>query len=230
MSHWWTYPLADVLPFSLQAYARLLESYAAAVWPLQLFGLVAGMLILAAMLGYGWLRNNIPIGLFSLMWLWIAVVFFEQHYSALFWAASWFAIMFGIQVAILFGFALKGLEFSRDVFRSCRLQLGAALFVFAFAVYPLIGSFAWSFSIGTEFIGVTPDPTSIATLAVLASLEGRMRWFAMIIPAIWLIVSGAILWTLGSSLGIVPIVCAGLAVLIALMPSAPALKGPSISD
>ena len=43
MTEWWTYRLDSFLLFSARTYQRLLESYNAEVWPLQMVTLLAGI-------------------------------------------------------------------------------------------------------------------------------------------------------------------------------------------
>jgi len=48
MSEWWTYSLSDFLMFSSRSYYRLIESYNAAIWPAHLLALMAGLVVIVA--------------------------------------------------------------------------------------------------------------------------------------------------------------------------------------
>ena len=50
MSEWWSYSLSDFLMFSARTYFRQFELLNQALWPLQLAGLGAGLLLAACML------------------------------------------------------------------------------------------------------------------------------------------------------------------------------------
>ena len=45
MSEWWTYTLSDLQIFSARTYARLFETYNAAVWPAHVLALALGLLL-----------------------------------------------------------------------------------------------------------------------------------------------------------------------------------------
>lgn len=229
MSHWWKYPLADVIPFSLEAYYRLVESYAAAVWPVQAITLLAAAVILALMLGAGTYRGQITLALLSLMWAWIAAVFFLSHYAVLFWAASGFAILFGIQAALLVALTAAKPAFAGNLFNSRRLQLGGLLFAFALIGYPTIATVATPAGFGSELIGMTPEATATATLALLAGMHGRLRWVAMIIPLIWCIIASVIFWTLGSAIALLPIICGVIAIGVGLLPASRSAIGSTVA-
>ena len=65
-------------------------------------------------------------------------------------------------------------------------------------VQPLIGPLVGRDWKQAEIFGVTPDPTVLATLGILLTVDKRPPWGLMIIPLIWCVLSGATLWTMGS--------------------------------
>jgi hypothetical protein len=90
------------------------------------------------------------------------------------------------------------------------LLLAAALYA---VVAPLAGR-TWS---EAEVIGVMPDPTAIATLAVLAASRGAVRWAFMVVPLLWLAVSAVTLHTLGAPDFLLPAAAAVLGLGLALL-------------
>ena len=77
-------------------------------------------------------------------------------------------------------------------------RTGVGLVLFALVVQPLIGPLVGRDWKQAEIFGVTPDPTVLATLGILLTVNKRPPWGLMIIPLIWCILSGATLWTMGS--------------------------------
>ena len=73
------------------------------------------------------------------------------------------------------------------------------LFLFALVVQPLIGSLVSRDWKQAEIFGVTPDPTVLATLGILLTVDKRPPWGLTIIPLVWCWLSGATLWTMSSS-------------------------------
>jgi hypothetical protein len=65
-------------------------------------------------------------------------------------------------------------------------------------VQPLIGPLVGRDWKHAESFGVAPDPTVLATLGILLTVNKRPPWGLMIIPLIWCALSGATLWTMGS--------------------------------
>jgi hypothetical protein len=45
---------------------------------------------------------------------------------------------------------------------------------------------------------VTPDPTAIATVSVLALVHRRIRWLLLAIPLLWCVVAVLTLWAMKS--------------------------------
>jgi len=197
MSHWWEYPLSEILPFSLQAYYRLLQSYGEAIWPLQIPALAATGLLFWLIWNANGRRNAcLSILLLAVAWLLVAWLFFEAHYALLFWAAPYFAIAFGLQACLLSIIAVICAQGYVVFTGQPRRQLATALFAFAVVGHPVITALTYERPV-IEVLGFFPDPTALATVAALAGLKGFLRWVAMIIPVLWCVVTAAISLTLG---------------------------------
>jgi hypothetical protein len=199
MSEWWTYSLSDFLLFSPRTYHRLFELYNTDLWPAHVLALAAGLAILASMMrDGGWWR--IAAGaLLAACWLWVAWAFLLGRYATINWAAVWFAGLFVAQAVLLVVLAGTGGGMIGSVPRSRRAG-GITLFVFALAVYPLIGIAIGRPWTQAEVFAMAPDPTALGTLgfALLAPTAGR-RWLLLAIPLLWCAVSGATLWTMAAS-------------------------------
>ncbi len=216
MSHWWKYPLSDVLPFSLEAFYRFLESYGQAIWPLQLLVIIAG-LVLVYQVGVGRTVTARPVLLMlGCGWLLVAGLYFHSHYVQLFWAGTFFAIAFAVQGLLLL--SSTTMRVSLAPIRTLRRNMAAVVLAIAIVGYPLIGSFHIGFGQLIETFGAFPDATSLATLAVLASMRGWARLVLMLVPMLWCIVSSAILITLGGVAGVPLAVLTCLAIATALVP------------
>ena len=188
--------LEDLLPFSPRTYWRLFALENAAVWPAQLLLLAAGALLLFLLLR-GWRPSGPWLGvLLGAMWLWVGWRFVDLRYGSINWAAPMLSWGLYAEGALLAALCSAGrLEFA-GCGRSAEAGIGllaAALFVWP-VLAPLDGR-SWH---EAEVFGVAPDPIAIATLALLA-LAGRTRWTALacVVPALWLAVSTATLFTMG---------------------------------
>ena len=67
-----------------------------------------------------------------------------------------------------------------------------------------------------EVFGIAPDPTAVATLALLAVTRGRSRWLAMPVPLLWCVLSAATLWTMEAGGFFLPIAGALASVALAI--------------
>ena len=79
---------------------------------------------------------------------------------------------------------------------------------------PLTGR-AWTTA---EVFGVAPDPTAIATVAVLALVRGRIRWLLLVVPLLWCAATALTLWAMKAPEAVVVVVAT-------LFASWPALRG-----
>src|SRR5262245_5979568 len=190
MSEWWTYTLSDFLLFSPRVYYRLFELHNNALWPAQLVTLVLGLAILFMLLRPVRARERIVPVLLGVLWLWIAWAFFWERYATINWASVYVAPVFVLEGLVLIGVGAsrRGLAFALG--GGSPNYAGIGLFVLALAGYPLIAPAMGRPWPAAEVFGMAPDPSAIATLAVLALAQGRVRWALMVIPGLWCAVTG----------------------------------------
>ena len=197
MSEWWTYRPSDFLLFAPRTYYRLFELYNAEIWPLHIVALFAGVTILLLMRSRIAWRGRLIAVMLAACWLWIAWAFHWQRYATINWAASYFAVGFAIEAALLIwiGVVRGRLQFADQ---GAAARAGVAIFVFALMVQPpltlLAGREWWQL----EVFGVAPDPTVVATLGLLLAAN-RIHWVALPIPLLWCLVGGATLWIMNAA-------------------------------
>jgi hypothetical protein len=214
-SEWWTYHPSNFLMFSPRIYWRLFESINAA------YGRAAWMLVALASvwlaarlrralrapghaLGAAW-ATRLPLGALAAGWLFVAWAFLLERFAPINWPARHFAAAFVLQAALLGALAASdGLRASGGL--GPRTIAGLGLGGWALLGHPLLAFAAGRPWQQAEVFGLAPDPTAIATLAVLLLLEapgaGRARRLvavAKLVPIAWCAVSAATLGTLGSA-------------------------------
>ena len=227
MSEWWTYRPEDFLLFSLRVYWRMFELHNAALWPLQLVTLAAGVLMIV-------LVTRRPRGLgrwiafpLALIWAFVAWSFFWNRYATINWAAVYVTPAFALEALLLIvaGALPDGLTFDR---RGPAAWTGWLLLAFALAGQPLLAPLqgrAWS---SAEIFGLAPDPTVIGTLGLLLLARGRLLPVLIPIPLLWCLLSGITLWTLGAVDAWAPFAAAALT-LIALIAAIADRRDPPVN-
>ena len=159
---------------------------------------VAGITILLLMRSRIAWRGRLIAAILAACWLWIAWAFHWHRYATINWAASYFAAGFAIEAALLFwiGVVRGRLQFDSD--QGAAARTGAAIFVFALMVQPLLTLLAGREWWQLEVFGVAPDPTVVATLGLLLAAS-RIHWVALPIPLFWCLVGGVTLWIMSAA-------------------------------
>lgn len=194
MSEWWTYRLEDFLLFSPRAYWRMFELHNAALWPLQLLTLAAGLflvlLIARRPLGHGrWI-----VLILAVLWTFVGWSFLWSRYATINWAAAYVAPAFAFEALLLVvaGASRDGLAFDR---RGLAGWMGCLLVAFAFTGQPFLAPLQRSWG-SAEIFGTAPDPTAIGTLGLLLFARGKLLPWLFPIPLLWCLLSGMTLWTM----------------------------------
>jgi Family of unknown function (DUF6064) len=194
MSEWWTYTLADFLLFSPRVYYRLIELHNRALWPAHVLTLILGLAIFILLLRKPTRATDrlIPV-LVGALWMWVAWAFFWERYATINWAALYVAPAFALQGLLLIGIGMVGRRLTFAPTHDIVDRAGLVLFAFALVGYPLLAPLMGRPWLAAEVFGIAPDPTAVATLALLALAHGRARWLAMPIPLLWCAITGATL-------------------------------------
>lgn len=218
MTGWLTYTPSDLLLFSATTYYRLFERYNRDIWPVQLIVPACGLAIVLLLRYRPTWHGRAISAMLGAGWAWVAWAYHLQRYAIINWAAPVFAAGFVLQAMVMiWAGVVRGRLNYRFSPTAARL-VGGGLFLYAMIGQPLTAPIVGRGWMQAELAGLAPDPTAVVTLGMLSMVEGPPRWPLLIIPTIWCLFSGAVLWQLGSPEGIaVPtaaaaaVVCAGLA-------------------
>lgn len=203
MGEWWTYRPDDFLMFSLRAWYRLLELHNRAWWPMQAVAVMLGAGLMWAV--HLRLRAALRLGLMlaGASLLFVAWAFHWGPHAGINLAAPYFAFAFGIEGLLLIGVALLRSQLVLS-YGQGTTPAGVALLGAAVLLYP-ISALLWTRPLAqAEWFALAPDPTMLATLAVLLLLCGgqglqrprRTCTLLLVLPLVWCAVTGAMSWAL----------------------------------
>lgn len=236
MDAWWTYRPADFLMFSPTIYWRLFESLNRHAWPWAVL-----LLVSTVWLGLWCVRARSPhcrdradpvsargvAALMALAWLGVGWAYFWQRFASISTAAETFALAF---VGQALGLALLALSPGLRWAAALSLRTGIAL---ALGLWALLGHPALAVAFNrpmaqAEWLGLAPDPTVVATLALLLLLDAPRHGFTRglqralwLVPLLWCAITGVTLWTLGEAQAVVMALLALLAAGAGLLRAAP---------
>lgn len=196
------YSLSDFLMFAPATYWRSIELYHLALWPGQLLALGAGLGCLALAPRTGALPRRTALLLLAGAWLWVGWAFHAQRYATINWAASYLALAFALQAVLLALLAwwVPASGAMPAAARSVGERAGWLLAAGAVLLYPLAGALVGRPWLQSDLFGMTPEPTALATLALLPMLARGLpraaRATAAVLPALSLAIGAATLWTM----------------------------------
>ncbi len=211
------YSLSDFLMFAPRVYYRLFELYNHAFWPAQLLALLLGLAIIALLIRPAGDRRRIIPAILGVLWIWIAWAFLWERYATINWPIAYVVPAFVLEALLLIGIGVAGRLLVLAPSGKPADMGGVALFAAALLLYPALAPLMGRGWPAAEIFGFAPDPTAVATLALLALADGRSRWFLMIIPLLWCAIAGVTLWTMGASDYFVPAGGALAAIVIAVV-------------
>ena len=196
MTEWWTYGLSDFLMFSPQAYWRLVARYNEALWPAQVAGVAASVLLVVLLRSKRPGATRAALLLLALAWAWVGWAFHLRRYGEIFLAAPWLAAAFAVQALLLAAASAWPLRDAGPT-RGPRV-LGIALAELAL-LYPLLAPLTghpWS---EAEVFALLPDPTALATAGALLALVRLPLWsraLLAVVPLLSLALGAATRWLL----------------------------------
>jgi len=107
MSEWWTYRAEDFLLFSPRVYWRLFELHNAALWPLHLLTLAAGLIVILLIARRPGGGTRWPALILAVLWIFVGWSFLWNRYATINWAAAYLAPAFAVEGILLLIVSLR---------------------------------------------------------------------------------------------------------------------------
>lgn len=184
------------LPFTVEEFMSVFETYNVSVWPAQL---VLYALALVALLCF--YRNvssasQVVFGILSFFWAWTGLVYHIGFFSSINPLAYIFGALFVVQSLIFLYFGVIRDMLTLTPRLDLRTIVGLLLVFYALIVYPAIGFATGRIYPKSPTFG-TPCPTTIFTFGILLFSVKRMPFFFLLIPLLWSLVGFSAAISLG---------------------------------
>ena len=175
------------LPFTVEQFFGVFQTYNSAVWPAQILLLVlAALAVIFIAFRRSW--SGVAVSaILAVLWIWIGAAYHLAFFARINPVAYGFGAL-SIVGGFMFawhGVIRRSLGFGFG--KSLRAAIGTALLVFALVVYPIWGTLAGHGYPALPTFGL-PCPTTIFTIGVLALASGTRLRAVLTVPILWSLV------------------------------------------
>jgi len=182
-----SYRLSDFILFTPTAYYRQFELYNQAIWPLHILAISFVLLMLYALWKKPVWAGRLVALLLVVSWGWVAWAFLYQRFYQIHVVADGYAFGFVLQAGLITWYGVIRNRFTLLVSNPLRIKMASALLFVAFIFYPFIAFISGRSWMQFEMFALAPDPTVLATLAILLFYKVPIVLYA--IPLIWMLLS-----------------------------------------
>jgi hypothetical protein len=159
-------------------------AYNSAIWPMQVFAYLAGLVALYSATKQTRFSNNIASGILSFFWMWTGAVFCFFFWATKYPAAYAFGVLAIAQSLVFLLNAIKpSLSFKSE--RTTSTLIGWLFIAYAMVGYSLAGYFLGHVYPRSLPFGLIPCPTTVFTLGLLMLTDKQVPRYVLVIPAIW---------------------------------------------
>ena len=189
-----SYQLSDFILFSQTAYYRQFEFYNYAIWPLHIVAIIFSLVIFYALWKKPVWSGLLVAILLVVSWVWVAFAFLYQRFYQIHVVADWYAFGFVLQAGFITWYGVIKNQFTLFVRNWLRIRIGSSLLFIAFIAYPFIAITTGRNWMQFEMFALAPDPTVLATLAILLFFKVPIVLYT--IPTIWILISAMTLFVM----------------------------------
>lgn len=172
--------------------------YNAQMFPAQLVAAALALVAMGAVLSGRPVAGRMAAVVCGAFWIWCGLTWLGTHYQTINWAGFYYAIVFAVQgvLLVLGAIFIRRPSAAAPVASAGNARMrgaGVALALYALALHPLIEWMIGKSWAQAQYVSGSPDATVVFTLGLLAA-AGRTPFWLMVIPVLWLLLSGA--WSL----------------------------------
>ena len=172
------------ITFTLKQMLNTFANYNDAIFPLQIFVYLLGIVALLFVIKQKEYSSRIIFGILSFLWLWTGTIFFMQYFGPIYKPAYGFGGLFIIQgIVYLVSYFKSQVSFSYN--KGVFSLVGIIFIVYAMIGYPLFGYFINHIYPQTPPFGLTPCPLVIFTFGLLLLTNTKVPKSLYVIPFLW---------------------------------------------
>jgi hypothetical protein len=172
------------LSLDLDQMMSVFGSYNPAIWPMQVFAYLAGLVALYSASKQTRFSDNIASGILSFFWMWTGIVFCLFYWAPTYPTAYAFGILFIAQGLVFLLSSIKA-TLSYRAQRNRFTLIGWLFIAYAMVGYPLFGYFLGHVYPRSLPFGLVPCPTAVFTLGLLMMTDKSIPRYVLAIPVIW---------------------------------------------
>ncbi len=185
------------MPFTIQEFLGVFESYNTSVWPMQiilnLLAVICLFLLISSLKG----KSAIINGVLIFLWLWMGLVYHILYFTTISTIGFLFGALFVLQALIFSYYAYFRPENLRYRFKlNISGFVGIIFILYSLLIYPVFANDLGHIYPQTPTFGL-PCPTTIFTFGILLFSTTRVRWYIMIIPLLWSLIGFSAAYNLG---------------------------------
>ena len=175
------------LPFTVEQFMKVFESYNQAIWPMQILAYILGLIALYILLRKVSIANRAVSAILAIFWLWMGVAYHIGYFSEINKVANIFGALFIIQsiLFIVFGVIKQRIVFDYKLDKNT--VVGGLFIAYALVIYSLIGIILGHTYPRAPIFGVAPCPTAIFTFGLFLYTK-KLPKSVLIIPLLWSII------------------------------------------
>jgi hypothetical protein len=172
------------LSFDLDQLMSVFGAYNPAIWPMQVFAYLAGLVALYSASKQTRISNNITSGILAFFWMWTGIVFCLLYWAPTYPASYAFGVLFIAQGLLFVLSAIKStLSFKAQ--RNRFTLIGGLFIAYAMVGYPLFGYFLGHVYPRSLPFGLVPCPTAVFTFGLFMMTDKKIPRSVLAIPVIW---------------------------------------------
>lgn len=185
------------LPFTIDQFLQVFETYNQSVWPAQIIAYLFGALILLLIIKTREGADKYINWILGTFWIWMGVVYHIFFFTEVNPAAYIFGVIFILQGVAFLVTEMTGVklryEFKKDIYSIT----GIIFILYSIIIYPLLGySFGHVYPQSPVF-GVAPCPTTIFTFGILLQSKAKVPVWLFVIPGLWSLIGFSAAFQLG---------------------------------